>query len=708
MAAIDQAVIDGVDVINFSIGGTTTFFTNIVEVAFFNAAEAGVFVAASAGNSGPGASTVAHPSPWITTVAATTHPRSGTTTITLGNGATYTGASMAAATPALPMVLSAAVGLPNGDNPATPDNEVALCFSGTLDPAKVAGKMVVCDRGINARVDKSLAVAMAGGQAMVLANIVAGTLDPDFHSVPTIHVNPTDGAAIKAYAAGANPTGRLAAAVITPTGNPPAIASFSSRGPVLAAGGDLLKPDISAPGVDVMAAVAPPGNGGALFASYQGTSMASPHVAGLAALFKQLYPDWSPMMIKSALMTTATQMAGAANQLPFNAGSGLVNPTAAMNPGLVFDSTPAEWLAFVCGTGEIPAANCTAAGVTPINPTDLNMASIAVSRATELPYTVTRRVTNVGGLPAVYNATVSAISGYTATVSPSTLQLDPGETESFTVTLTRTTAPFDTYQFGALTLTDGAHNVRVPIAVKAVQLITTGAITGNAASGTFALNSFAGYTGPYSVVPHGLVVDTRTPGTVQDDPNDSFDTTPANLTTQPGVSFHDVVVPAGMRYVRFALFDDFTDGNDDLDLVIYRQSGTTWLLVGSTGGLTSNETFSLINPTAGTYRVFIHGFRDRWTRCQLHALPLDCAGGGGGQYVGFGAGDGDCREHLCRDRLVGRPGQRSTPRRAQVPRDADAPSPGRASAARVASHRAHQRVHRRAAVGSFGSFRARV
>ncbi len=219
VAAIDQAVIDGVDVINFSIGGTTTFFTNVVEVAFFNAAEAGVFVAAAAGNSGPTASTVAHPSPWITTVAATTHPRSGTTTITLGNGATYSGASTAAATPALPMVLSAAVGLPNGDNPATPDNEVALCFLGTLDPAKVAGKMVVCDRGINARVDKSRAVAMAGGQAMVLANIVAGTLDPDFHSVPTIHVNPADGAAIKAYAAGANPTGRLAAAVITPTGN---------------------------------------------------------------------------------------------------------------------------------------------------------------------------------------------------------------------------------------------------------------------------------------------------------------------------------------------------------------------------------------------------------------------------------------------------------------------------------------------------------
>ena len=612
VAAIDQAVIDGVDVINFSIGGTTSAFTHVVEVAFFNAAEAGVFVAASAGNSGPTASTVAHPSPWITTVAATSHPRTGTTSITLGNGATYSGASTAAATPSLPIVLSSAVGLPNGDNPATPDNEVALCFSGTLDPAKVAGRMVVCDRGINARVDKSLAVAMAGGRAMVLANVVAGSLDADFHSVPTIHVDPAAGAAIKTYAAGASPTGRLAAAVITPTGPPPAVAGFSSRGPVVAAGGDLLKPDVSAPGVSVMAAVAPPGNGGALFALYQGTSMSSPHVAGLAALFKQLHPDWTPMMIKSALMTTATQMAGAANTAPFNVGSGLVNPTAAMNPGLVFDSTPAEWLAFVCGTGQIPTSNCTAAGVTPINPTDLNAASIAVSRATEsLPYVVTRRVTNVSLSPSTYNASVTPITGFTAVVSPSTLSIGPGETQSFTVTFTRTgtAAPFDVYQTGALTLNDGIHNVRVPIVIKPVQLITTGAIVGTGASGSFSFNSFAGYTGPYSVVAHGLVPDTRAAGVVADDPDNTFDTTPANLTTQPGVSFHDIAVPAGQRYLRFALFDNFTDGNDDLDLFIYRQSGTSWVPVGSTGGATSAETFSLINPTGALYRVFIHGFQ---------------------------------------------------------------------------------------------------
>lgn len=196
----------------------------------------------------------------------------------------------------------------------------------------------------------------------------------------------------------------LDAAAITTAGPAAAVASFSSRGPSAGAGGDLLKPDVSAPGVSVMAGVAPPGNGGALFALYQGTSMATPHIAGLAALLKQLHPDWSPMMIESALMTTATQMGGTSAP-PFNGGAGLANPNAAANPGLVYDSSAAEWLAFVCGTGEIPAANCAAAGVTPIAATDLNVPSIAVARATDLPYRVTRRVTIVGGLVATYDAT---------------------------------------------------------------------------------------------------------------------------------------------------------------------------------------------------------------------------------------------------------------------------------------------------------------
>ena len=95
VAAIDQAVADGVDVINYSISGTRTNFRDSVEIAFLFAADAGVFVAASAGNSGPTLSTVAHPGPWLTTVAAGTHNRDGAGSTTLGNAVTYNGASMA-------------------------------------------------------------------------------------------------------------------------------------------------------------------------------------------------------------------------------------------------------------------------------------------------------------------------------------------------------------------------------------------------------------------------------------------------------------------------------------------------------------------------------------------------------------------------------------------------------------------------------------
>ncbi|MDB5871604.1 MAG: peptidase and in kexin sedolisin, partial [Ramlibacter sp.] len=185
VAAIDQAVADGVDVINFSISGSTTNFRDPVEIAFLFAADAGVFVAASAGNSGPATSTVAHPGPWVTTVAAGTHNRTAVGSVKLGNNATYTGVSLAA-TPAGPagFIDSTAAALPGADPAAA-----ALCFStswnGTpvLDPAKVAGKIVLCDRGTNDRVNKSVAVKEAGGIGMVLVNTSANTLNADYHSV---------------------------------------------------------------------------------------------------------------------------------------------------------------------------------------------------------------------------------------------------------------------------------------------------------------------------------------------------------------------------------------------------------------------------------------------------------------------------------------------------------------------------------------------
>jgi subtilisin family serine protease len=348
VAAIDQAVADGVDVINYSISGSQTTFDNPVSIAFLFAADAGVFVAASAGNSGPGASTVAHNSPWMTTTAAGTHDRSYVGTVTLGDGSVYSGASIdpRGVGPA-DLVYSADVGLP-GEDPT----EVQLCYPGTLDPTLVAGKIVVCDRGIIARVDKSLAVAMADGIGCILANTVPSSLNADLHSVPTVHVDHIAGAAIRTYADAGGGTATLTGGEFQEV-EAPGVASFSSRGPALAGSGDLLKPDIMAPGVDVLAAVAPPGNGGRNFDFYSGTSMSSPHIAGIAALIRSAHPDWSPMMIKSAIMTTASTMTNMGNPIPgnpFGYGAGQVVPNSAVDPGLVYDAGWLDWLAFLCGT----------------------------------------------------------------------------------------------------------------------------------------------------------------------------------------------------------------------------------------------------------------------------------------------------------------------------------------------------------------------
>jgi hypothetical protein len=318
---------------------------------------------------------------------------------------------------------------------------VALCFPGTLDPAVVTGKIVYCDRGVNARTDKSLAVQMAGGVGMVMANTSASSLNADFHFVPSVHVSHLDRPAIKAYAATPGATATINQATIVYNVPAPFTASFSSRGPLQAGDGDLLKPDLIAPGQDILAAVAPPGNGGRLFDLYSGTSMSSPHVAGLAALFKQKYPSWSPMAIKSALMTTGYDVLDGPNTNPlviFRQGAGHVNPPAAMDPGLVFDAGYTDWFGFLCGT-QLPESFCTSSGIPVLDPSDLNVASIAIG-AMAGEQTVTRRVTNVTDAEITLTASYAGMNGFDVTISPVSLDLAPGATGEFTVTFLRKTA----------------------------------------------------------------------------------------------------------------------------------------------------------------------------------------------------------------------------------------------------------------------------
>ena len=604
VAAIDQAVADGVDVINYSISGTQTNFLEPVQVAFLFAADAGVFVSASAGNSGPTTGTVAHPGPWLTTVAAGTHNRDGRGSVTLGNAVTYSGASLATAVGPAPLIDSTAAGLPGAD-PA----KVALCYAkidngGTavLDPAKVAGKIVVCDRGVTARVNKSVAVGEAGGAGMILVNTSINSINADFHVVPTVHLQSTDRAAVKAYAATVGATARINQATLIYNAPAPFTAAFSSRGPLLGGGGDLLKPDVIAPGQDILAAVAPPGNGGRDFNVYSGTSMSAPHVAGLAALLKDLHPDWSPMMVKSALMTSAYDVLDGLNTNPlviFRQGAGHVAPNKAADPGLVYDAGFNDWLAFLCGTTTgVRADVCAAlagAGYSS-DPSDLNVASIAIGDLAGVQ-TVKRTVTNVGAGSATYAPSVTGMSGITVNVSPSSLTINPGQAKSFTVTFTRTTAALNAYTGGQLTWSDGTHAVRVPLVVRPVALAAPREVSGSGGPISYAVTF--GYSGPFVAAARGLIPATTTDGTVADDPGNSFSV------GGPGVVAIPVTIAAGTTYARFSLFDANVSPASDIDLYVYK--GTT--LVGASGGGTSAEEVNLLNPAAGNdYVVYVHGY----------------------------------------------------------------------------------------------------
>ncbi len=634
VAAIDQAVADGVDVINYSISGTSTNYLDSVEVAYLFAADAGVFVATSAGNSGPTASTVAHISPWLSSVAAGTHNRSGTTTITLGNGTAHTGASLTNGVGPAPLIRAQDAGVAGAD-----PNLLRQCFSDpvVLDPAKVIGKIVVCERGgaapANARVDKSVAVKNAGGVGVVVANVASGaSINADLHSIPAIHVDNVAGAAIASYAQTAGATATIADATLNANEPAPAVAGFSSRGPSLAGGGDVLKPDFMLPGQDIVAAVAPPGNGGKDFDVFSGTSMSSPHVAGVGALMTQAHPGWSPAAQRSAMATTAHQSI-VGGYSPFGAGSGQVQPNKAVDPGLVYEAGFNDYLAFLKGQGLCCASST---GIPALDASDLNLPSLSVGDLAGVQ-TLTRTVTNVGGAAATYNATVVAPAGFTVSVSPMSFNIAPGGTQQYSVTITRTDGPLNTFRFGSLTWSDGTHSVRSPISVRPVAIAAPAQLNLTGTSGVTSYGIKMGYNGTLEYAKRGLIPSQVFSGTVADDPTSNFNT--GNPAANQGIAAHDIVVPAGSALLRINMFDEETDGEDDIDLYLYRVNADSSLtLVGLSGSGTSAEQIQLTNPTAATYRLFVHGWETDGpdANYSLHSWTLGTADAGNMTVTGPG------------------------------------------------------------------------
>jgi len=599
--AIDMAVADGVDVINYSIGSSATSFLGPDDIAFLFAADAGVYVATSNGNSGPGTQTTGAPAvdPWITSVGASTQNRTFKGSVELSNDSEYLGASITGGTDVLPLVDAADAG-------------DALCTPGSLDPGVVAGKIVLCLRGGIARVEKSHAVYLAGGAGMVLYNATdTQSQVTDNHWTPSVHINNTDGVATKDYIAlvGTDAKAQIIGGVFT---NIPApwVADFSSRGPN---GGamDIIKPDITAPGVNILAANSPEsflGAPGQLFQSISGTSMSSPHVAGIGALLTEAHPDWSPAMIKSALMTTADQNVkkedGMTSASPFDMGAGHLTPNPAVDPGLVYHAGTLDYFGFLCGNSNAVSqdtCDILASWRVPFDASDLNLASIGVADLVGTQI-VQRTVTNVGPT-STYNVSFHAPLDINVTVSPVTLTLANGESGTYIVTFETTeSATLDEWVFGDLTWSDGSHNVHSTIAVKPVALNAPEEISGGGTSGNASFDISFGYSGTYSAGTHGLVEALTEQGNVVDDPANDINVA---LGTGVGITIHSVEILSGTTYARFSLFDDYTDGNDDLDLYIFGPSG----FVGGSGSATSSEQVDVSDPVAGTYTVIVHGFQ---------------------------------------------------------------------------------------------------
>jgi hypothetical protein len=407
------------------------------------------------------------------------------------------------------------------------------------------------------------------------------------------------------------------------------LGSFSSRGPNPTAP-DILKPDVIAPGVDILAGQTPDvANGirGENFQYLSGTSMAVPHVAGLAALVKQRHPDWSPAAIASAFVTTARQDLlredGVTQADPFDMGGGHVVPNRAIDPGLIYDAGAGDFDAFLCGTG-VPrvGADCDAlrAAGFPDDAPELNIPSITLSGLVNAR-SVTRRVTNVGDA-GTYEVGIEPPPGVDVTVTPTVLSLSRGETAEYTVDFAPTGSGLFDWQFGALTWDDGSHSVRSPIAVRPVPFLAPVEVFAQGLSGQTSFPVEFGYTGDYQLTVHGLAPADVASGSVADDPTRNYDIEDFDncqdqrvLTGNPdlpcSVARFEFQVAPDAAYLRVALFNEDTDGDDDLDFYLYScdPGPTNCFLVGVSGEEDSDEQFDLLFPNAGDYVVDVHGFR---------------------------------------------------------------------------------------------------
>ncbi|XP_055803542.1 subtilisin-like protease [Solanum dulcamara] len=470
LAAMDAAIEDGVDVISISIGGISSpFWDDNIALGAFSSMAKGIFVSCSAGNDGPYNATLSNEAPWILTVGASTTDRQLKATLALGNGVEYDGESTSQ-----PTLNNSYFG-------------AFVCSPDSL--TNVEGKLVLCGTGGATAIAKGQPVKDAGAAGMILMNedIEGYSIPAHDYVLPATRISYADAQDLIAYI---NSTSTPMATILfkgTVIGNKhaPSVAFFSSRGPSRESPG-ILKPDIVGPGFNILAAwptsIENNTHTNLTFNMISGTSMACPHLAGVAALLKSAHPDWSPAAIKSAIMTTADLVNLGNNpiederHLPANIfaiGAGHVNPSRANDPGLIYDIQPQDYVPYLCGLNytdqQVSATlqkkvNCK----TSIPEAELNYPSFSIKLGSKTQE-YTRAVTNVGEANSTYTVAISPPKGIEITVSPSSLHFsEVKERMAYQVTFKRSasgTVSNTNFVQGYLKWSSEKHSVRSPIAV---------------------------------------------------------------------------------------------------------------------------------------------------------------------------------------------------------------------------------------------------
>ncbi|KAK8544376.1 hypothetical protein V6N13_056158 [Hibiscus sabdariffa] len=472
LAAFDDAIADGVDLLTVSLGSdmASEFYFDPVAIGAFHAAEKGILVVNSAGNSGIyGLQSVTSLAPWILTVAASTTDRLFIDKVVLGNGKTLTGFSVNSFSlnrTKVPLVYGLQASTECRERPAQE------CVVGCLNRTLVKNKIVVCEDvyGLQTAHDAGALGSIIQASYQNISFVVplpASALITDDYKSLLSYVNSTKQAEAE-----------LLKTESIEDSSAPVVAEFSSRGPNTL-------PDISAPGVDILAAfspVAPPSSTPTderrvKYNILSGTSMSCPHVAAVAAYVKTFHPDWSPSALKSALITTASPMDPSKNpDAEFAYGSGHVNPVKAINPGLVYDNVEGDNVRFLCSYGysedKIRAISGTNSSCSKSSrkalPRDFNYPTLTTLVKDGDSFTVKfhRTVTNVGVATSTYNATISSNSNLDVGVIPQILSFKTlGEKKSYIVTVKGKALGGQSMASASLTWSDGIHNVRSPIVI---------------------------------------------------------------------------------------------------------------------------------------------------------------------------------------------------------------------------------------------------